>query len=73
LQDFYVTVTRKLTPRQSRDKVRRKVFDFLLWKPAAAKFSDRATLVTEYLHGGLDPDGLRIADPFAPTFDPASL
>lgn len=101
LQEFYVTVTRKLTPRISCDKARREVEDLFLWKPvspspeqlrlaweiedrwqlswwdslivSAAKRSGCSTLLTEDLQDGLDLDGLRVTNPFAPDFDPASL
>jgi predicted nucleic acid-binding protein len=101
LQEFYVTATRKLTPRISRDKARREMEDLFLWKPvspsleqfqlaweiedrwqlswwdslivAAAKLSNCTTLLTEDLQDGLDLDGLRVTNPFAPEFDPASL
>lgn len=35
LQEFYVTVTRKLNPALSRDRARREVRDLLAWRPVA--------------------------------------
>lgn len=40
---------------------------------AAAKLSDCTTLLSEDLQDGLDLDGLRVVNPFAPTFDLTSL
>jgi len=101
LQEFYVTVTRKLSPSLPRQRAQDEVETLLLWKPAqpsasilkqAWQIEDRyglswwdslivaaalaqncATLLTEDLQHGLHIDKLRVANPFHPDFDLASL
>jgi predicted nucleic acid-binding protein len=99
LQEYYVTVTRKLKPGLAKEHARDDIAALLAWQPlapagsilskaweledrcgfswwdsliVASAIANRCTLLlSEDLQDGLQIDGLRILNPFAPEFDVA--